>query len=290
MIAGCGPGRSPCQRRPGQLRDACGAGGQGPSRLSDLRAAGLRWEREELAVLRRFIRALSHNVDRAPVDGAQLPTDDLDRDHWSVSGERRAGLSRRDRVELHRGSKPEPAVEGGYFLRAATGSARSRSRASRQPVSRRAAAASSAAFERAVALGVGLRLKIVTPYARLTKAQVIRRGRELPLRLTVSCIRPPASGIAERARNAPSARRDSAPPASRIRPRIFSRMRKISPEDQCAWRVPRASRIPVIWNHSGSGYGFLSICIPNRRITPIEARLSYSVFAMIRPSFRVSNA
>ena len=60
------------------------------------------------------------------------------------------------------------------------------------------------------------------------------------------------------------------------------------------WGAPRAgvglSSTPWIWNHSGTGYGFRSILIPSRRITPIDATLSYSVPARIRPSLRVSNA
>ncbi len=46
------------------------------------------------------------------------------------------------------------------------------------------------ALERAIDLGVGLKLKILTPYVGMTKAQVIRRGANLPLRFTLSCARP----------------------------------------------------------------------------------------------------
>ena len=46
------------------------------------------------------------------------------------------------------------------------------------------------AFERAVDLGLALRLRVLTPYVLLTKADVIRRGRSVPLELTLSCARP----------------------------------------------------------------------------------------------------
>ncbi|MGH7913556.1 MAG: 7-cyano-7-deazaguanine synthase, partial [Candidatus Binataceae bacterium] len=46
------------------------------------------------------------------------------------------------------------------------------------------------ALEHAIDLGVGLKLKILTPYVGMTKGEVIRRGAELPLRFTVSCARP----------------------------------------------------------------------------------------------------
>ena len=46
------------------------------------------------------------------------------------------------------------------------------------------------AFARAVEIGVGLKLKVRTPFAGLTKADVVKRGAGMPLALTVSCARP----------------------------------------------------------------------------------------------------
>jgi 7-cyano-7-deazaguanine synthase len=54
-----------------------------------------------------------------------------------------------------------------------------------------------AAMQSALALGLGYELTIDAPYARTSKASVIRRGVELgaPLALTLSCMRPaPAEG------------------------------------------------------------------------------------------------
>ena len=42
----------------------------------------------------------------------------------------------------------------------------------------------------AVNIGVGLRLKISTPWVGKSKAEVIALGRDLPLQLSVSCIKP----------------------------------------------------------------------------------------------------
>src|SRR5208337_5005398 len=47
--------------------------------------AGLRWERDELAVLRRFVRALRGGAIE-PIKVLHLPMNDLARDHWSVTG------------------------------------------------------------------------------------------------------------------------------------------------------------------------------------------------------------
>ena len=47
-----------------------------------------------------------------------------------------------------------------------------------------------AAFAEAVSRAVGGRVRVETPYAHLSKTEVLRRGRHLPLGLTFSCIAP----------------------------------------------------------------------------------------------------
>jgi 7-cyano-7-deazaguanine synthase len=150
--------------------------------------AGLAWERNELAVLRRFIRALGRQ-SIAPVTILQLPTGGLTNDHWSVTGRGVPGY--------------RAAIASNYILgrnlsllsQAAIFCAQNRIGAiaiatllgnpfpDAQPRFFRA-------FARAVKFGVGLDLTIRAPYARMTKADVIRRGHDLPLHLTVSCIKP----------------------------------------------------------------------------------------------------
>jgi len=150
--------------------------------------AGLRWEREELAVLRRFIRALERNAIE-PITVLNLPAGDLDRDHWSVTGRGvpgyRAAISSNYIVGRNLSLLSIAAIfcAQNRIGEIAIAMLRGNPFPDAQPRFFRA-------FERAVAFGVGLPLRIATPYARLTKAQVIARGRELPLRLTVSCIRP----------------------------------------------------------------------------------------------------
>ncbi len=150
--------------------------------------AGLGWERNELAVLRRFIAAIARQAI-APVTVLDLPAVALDRDHWSVTGRGVPGY--------------RAAIASNYIIgrnlsllsSAAIFCARNRiGEIAMAPLGDNpfpdARPEFFRAFSRAVQLGMGLRLKIATPYARLSKAQVIRRGRDLPLRLTVSCIRP----------------------------------------------------------------------------------------------------
>ncbi|HEX4588684.1 MAG TPA: 7-cyano-7-deazaguanine synthase, partial [Gemmataceae bacterium] len=47
-----------------------------------------------------------------------------------------------------------------------------------------------AEFAAGVDRAVGGRVEVVAPFANLTKAEVIRRGQELPLQHTLSCLRP----------------------------------------------------------------------------------------------------
>ena len=68
-----------------------------------------------------------------------------------------------------------------------------------------------AAFEAVVNQAVGGRVRVLQPYLNLHKADVLRRGRDLPLELTFSCIRPrdgPAlRGVQQVRRAAPGLRR-----------------------------------------------------------------------------------
>ena len=155
--------------------------------------AGLRWERDELAVLRRFVRALRGDaiepVRIEPIKVLHVPMSDLARDHWSVTGRGvpgyRAAISSNYIVGRNLSLLSRTAIfcAQNRIGEVAIAVLRGNPFPDAQPRFFRA-------FERAVTFGVGLRLRIATPYARLTKAQVIRHGCDLPLRLTVSCIRP----------------------------------------------------------------------------------------------------
>jgi 7-cyano-7-deazaguanine synthase len=150
--------------------------------------AGLRWEPSELKVLSRFIRALgARNIE--PVAVLALPMRDVFGMHWSVTSRGVPGyhaplwsnyIPGRNLALLTKaaifcaqnriGEVALASLEGNPFPDA------------RAPFLR--------AFERTARLGLGLRLRVLTPLARLRKADVIRRARALPLALTLSCARP----------------------------------------------------------------------------------------------------
>jgi len=175
--------------------------------------AGLRWERVELAILRKFIALDRGNIE--PVVVLDFPTIDITRDHWSVTG----------KVPGYRASLASNYIPGrnlGLLTKAAMFCARNRiGEIAMAPLHSNpfpdARPEFFRAFERAVELGMELPLRVLTPFEGLAKSDVIRKGRALRLELTLSCANPRGRSIAERAPSAPSARKVSAPPASPIR-------------------------------------------------------------------------
>jgi 7-cyano-7-deazaguanine synthase len=150
--------------------------------------AGLSWERDELATLRRFVRALKlANVE--PVTALNLPMGDLAGDHWSVTGRNVPGYN--------------ASLSSNYILgRNFTLLSKAAIFCARNQIGEIAMAPLESnpfpdarpeffrAFARAVELGVGIKLVIRTPFAGKSKADVVRTGAEMPMELTVSCARP----------------------------------------------------------------------------------------------------
>lgn len=154
--------------------------------------AGLVWEEAELKTLRRFLAALpAARVE--PLAVLELPMADLAANHWSVTGRGLPGYRCAD------ASYYIPGRNLCLLAKTAMFCARNRIdtvamallEANPFPDARPEFLA---AFARAVELGLGLNLRIVTPYRGLDKAEVIRRGRSLPLELTLSCGRPDGGG------------------------------------------------------------------------------------------------
>lgn len=150
--------------------------------------AGLSWERDELATLKRFVRALKMpNVE--PVTALNLPMGDVAGDHWSMTGRGVPGY--------------DASLSSNYILgRNFTLLAKASIFCARNQIGEIAMAPLESnpfpdarpeffrAFARAVELGVGIKLRVRTPFAGMTKADVVRKGAGMPLDLTVSCARP----------------------------------------------------------------------------------------------------
>jgi 7-cyano-7-deazaguanine synthase len=150
--------------------------------------AGLSWEPSEIASLKRFVRALRmENIE--PLTILKLPMSDVSGDHWSVTGRKVPGYNATLASNYIPGRNLSLLSKTSIFCarerigEIALAPLESNPFPDARPQFFRA-------FARAVDLGVGIKLKISTPFAGMTKAEVIRRGAGLPLELTVSCARP----------------------------------------------------------------------------------------------------
>jgi 7-cyano-7-deazaguanine synthase len=151
---------------------------------------GLAWERAEEALLARFLRALRRRGRVAPLVRLTLPVEPLyGARHWSVSGRgvpgRRAGLA----------SNYLPGRNLLLGSLAAVHCARARIPTVALAVLGDnpfpdATPAFLTALGRTAGRALGTTVRIRAPFRHLSKAAVIRRGRDLPLALTLSCARP----------------------------------------------------------------------------------------------------
>ena len=150
--------------------------------------AGLVWEREELAALERFLAA-TPSASRECLRVLDLPVHDLYGAHWSLSGENIPGYD---------GTVDSNYLPGRNLLLLAKVAVlcelADADRIAMAPLSDNPFADGTPAFFRAFAdvasRALGKRLSIEVPFRSLDKAEVIRRGRDLPLELTLSCIQP----------------------------------------------------------------------------------------------------
>jgi 7-cyano-7-deazaguanine synthase len=140
---------------------------------------GLVWETAELHHLRRYLRALGIG----PLTILDLPVDDLYRNHWSITGVRVPGANTRDEAVYLPGRNLLLLSKAAVFCALhnipviAVGSLGHNPFPDATP-----------RFFRDFARVSGVR--VIAPFRQLTKEQVIRRGRNLPLHLTFSCISP----------------------------------------------------------------------------------------------------
>jgi 7-cyano-7-deazaguanine synthase len=150
--------------------------------------SGLAWEAVELEHLRRFLQAL-HVAALRPLHVLEVPVTDVYGKHWSIDGRgvpdensadaavylpgRNVLLLSKALVWCHLNRIPELALA---HLKA-------------NPFPD-ATPEFFAGFTAAVNRAVDGNISVLRPYAHLSKAEVIRRGRTLPLGETFSCLRP----------------------------------------------------------------------------------------------------
>jgi 7-cyano-7-deazaguanine synthase len=153
-------------------------------------SAGLAWEAAERAAVDAFLNALAH-PGVAPLASLAVDMRDLySATHWSITGQPPAYhtpdedvyLPGRNIVLL---SKAAILCAARGISRLAIGTLDHNPFPDATPTFREALA-------RALSLGLAHRLEIEAPYARLSKAEVVRRGVKagVPMALTLSCMKP----------------------------------------------------------------------------------------------------
>ncbi len=154
--------------------------------------AGHPWEEAEAKALRRFLEAVGE-PRIAPVRELALPMHDVYGDHWSMTGQapewdepdETVEIRGRNLILLAKGLVLA-AIEGWPTLAMGSLAGNPFPDATPQFFAGLASVASAA---------LATPLAIVTPYRGLHKDEVIRRGRDLPLELTLSCAAPTADGM-----------------------------------------------------------------------------------------------
>ena len=150
--------------------------------------AGLWWEEEELRHLKRYLNRVACERLRELVI-FDLPLADVYGPHWSVTGDRVPDQATADDAVYLPGRNllllMKPAVwcqlHGVGEIALATLAGNPFSDASDDFF---------AAYEAALNRSAGANIKIVRPFAKLQKREVMRLGREDPLEETFSCISP----------------------------------------------------------------------------------------------------
>ena len=151
--------------------------------------AGLRWEPAEEYWLRRFLKAIGANGAIRPLTVARLPVADVYGRHWSLTGRGVPGARSADTAVYLPGRNLLLLAKAAVFC-----ALREIPTVAMGPLKGNPFPDATPAFFRGFAhlatRALEFPLRVVTPLARLSKTQVIRWGRGLPLGLTFSCMRP----------------------------------------------------------------------------------------------------
>ena len=161
---------------------------------------GLAWEAAELYWLKRFISRLGPGPnlkrkrpwDLAPISTLSvfsLPMEDLYGRHWSTGGRHVPGANTKDEAVFLPGRNLTLSVKAAVFCSMHKISDLAIGSLDHNPFPD-ASLRFFRTWGRALSQGLAHPIRILAPYRRLSKTQVIRRGKDLPLHLSFSCIAP----------------------------------------------------------------------------------------------------
>jgi 7-cyano-7-deazaguanine synthase len=151
---------------------------------------GLFWEESERQALERFLEAIPHPALR-PLHILEMPVGDLYGNHWSIDGHNIPGADSPDEAVFLPGRNVLLLAKAMLWCHLHQGPALALAPLESNPFPD-ATPDFFRAFQKVVNQGIGSAVEVLRPYARLSKAEVLRRGRDLPLHLTMSCLRPVA--------------------------------------------------------------------------------------------------
>ncbi|HEX4148662.1 MAG TPA: 7-cyano-7-deazaguanine synthase [Pirellulales bacterium] len=150
--------------------------------------SGLCWQEAELAAVNEFAAAMARPALR-PLKTIELPLADVYGGHWCVTGEHVPDADSPDEAVFLPGRNVLLVIKAALWCQLNQVPVLALGTLGSNPF----ADATPAFFddvETALNRGVGSRLKIVRPFERLDKRQVMELGRGYPLGLTFSCIAP----------------------------------------------------------------------------------------------------
>jgi 7-cyano-7-deazaguanine synthase len=149
---------------------------------------GLYWEETELRHLRNYLEALQTPALQ-PLQLLEMPVADLYGEHWSITGRNVPDGDSPDAAVFLPGRNVLLLAKAMLWchLHGVAGVALATLHSNPFPD---ATPAFFENFEKTVNFAVGGGVQVLRPYSGLHKTEVMRRGVELPLELTFSCIRP----------------------------------------------------------------------------------------------------
>jgi 7-cyano-7-deazaguanine synthase len=149
---------------------------------------GLRWEREELAHVERFLAAM-RQARLAPLVKLDLPLGDLYGRHWSLTGLRVPDATTNDEAVYLPGRNPLLLVKAAIWCQLHGIESLALAVLGSNPFGD-ARPEFFDAFAAALKLAIGQPIDVLRPFAALHKRDVMQLGRDLPLAHTFSCIAP----------------------------------------------------------------------------------------------------
>lgn len=149
---------------------------------------GLVWEPEELRHLRQFLEVIRRPSLR-PLTVFDVPVADLYGDHWSVTGRGVPGADSPDAAVFLPGRNVLLLAKAMLWCHLRGVPALALASLGSNPFPD-ATPNFFDAYEQIVNAAIGGAVRVLRPFAALHKAEVMHRGRDLPLELTFSCIRP----------------------------------------------------------------------------------------------------